>query len=170
MIGFGSIAFRPLPEDKGLWAIFVEDVRTDFCFFSDVRATLPRSDPGRLLGCPREGWRRGVVGGGGPGRPTPRSPFKRRRSVLEAPERPPAAPGGHTGSGEPSKRLFTPRHESSDLRGRTRGSRRKGSLILSAASTATVKRIDPNAVLHRDASGFSSGAHTTCWFNRYGER
>jgi hypothetical protein len=30
----------------------------------------------------------------------------------------------------------------------------KGSLILFAASTATVKRIDPDAVLHWDASGF----------------
>ena len=101
MIGFGSIAFRTFAEGTGFWAISVEDVRTYFCFFSDVRATLPRSDPGRLLGCPRESWRRGVVGGGSPGRPSPRSPFERHRGVLEAEGMPAEARVGALGGKSP---------------------------------------------------------------------
>ncbi len=65
MIGFGSIAFRPFPEDKGFWAIFVEDVRTDFCFFSDVRATLSPLTRIPFATYPRDGPRRDVVVGDG---------------------------------------------------------------------------------------------------------
>jgi len=65
MIGFGSIAFRPLPEDKGFWAIFVEDVRMDFCFVSDVRATLLPLTRIPFAMYPRDGPRRDVVVGDG---------------------------------------------------------------------------------------------------------
>ena len=70
MSGFGSIAFRTFPEDKGFWAIFVEDVRMNFCFFSEVCAPFP-SDPDLFSDAPKGGARRGVLTGDAPGRPSP---------------------------------------------------------------------------------------------------